>query len=483
MVNGRGFSEHVEIRSWASHDQYLPWNTKSEILLFKSHFSHDWTAFEGAVLAYNVSLLNSCPFENETIYIEEGKIVPITTTYDLYGPPKNCTFIFSINKETQLLKIVVRTVYVEKNQYYETTHGKGMQKMYNIKFRETPPSVAYLKSNNNGIVTFHLPVGHFLALASVVKKDVTYAKNECKTTLNGNVTNVFNLDYEIGYAPYEICEYIITVENDSEVLLKPDKLYIEQHADELLLEESSGNKTYINNLHQVFMLSKDASQTVIRFKSDGNIQQPGFILHLKTVGKYFESFEKKFYNVVLIECKCGESNIIVPCEGKMTILPAINSEYYCSNMQCNYTISMEQSCDRTYFKLDIHARLNGNDRLKLFVKDTFKESIFTNGARTFLSNARISLTFVSQNSKAVRPAGHWKIYAFTTEPPWSKKTWFLNSTSSAQAFWLDDLSEKREYTICGTNDEVLEMFVAGKTSLLSYYNLFDSNKMDNFVSS
>uniref|UniRef100_A0AC35EVK1 CUB domain-containing protein n=1 Tax=Panagrolaimus sp. PS1159 TaxID=55785 RepID=A0AC35EVK1_9BILA len=72
------------------------------------------------------------------------------------------------------------------------------------------------------------------------------------------------------------------------------------------------------------------------FTTDGSVQSHGFEIR----------FEKKY-------CSCGDPIVIVPCHSnKKFYLMNDLDDYYCGNLECNFTIKLNESCKFNFIVFD-----------------------------------------------------------------------------------------------------------------------------------
>uniref|UniRef100_A0AC35FG04 CUB domain-containing protein n=1 Tax=Panagrolaimus sp. PS1159 TaxID=55785 RepID=A0AC35FG04_9BILA len=109
----------------------------------------------------------------------------------------------------------------------------------------------------------------------------------------------------------------------------------------------------------LFPTSVNTERTVLwEFISDGSIESLGFSL----------SFEE-------ISCFCGESLIIIPCQGiRFYDIMNRTDGYYCGNLNCNFTIILDPECENQseIIKMEITLTPDQLDPQLMYIYDIFR---------------------------------------------------------------------------------------------------------------
>uniref|UniRef100_A0A914QTH5 CUB domain-containing protein n=1 Tax=Panagrolaimus davidi TaxID=227884 RepID=A0A914QTH5_9BILA len=159
----------------------------------------------------------------------------------------------------------------------------------------------------------------FSILISAFKITDKNLTQKCQSATNGNVSIISNKDFPNGYKSFENCNYPINVPTNSAIFLEIIDYYLEKNGDKL--EIKSGNIT--ENLSTNYLITDKASNPIINFNSDGNIEQIGFILTAK-----------------ILACECSALEVIIPCNESFTLTAMKESSQYCDGMQCKYTVNL-----------------------------------------------------------------------------------------------------------------------------------------------
>uniref|UniRef100_A0AC34Q8P7 CUB domain-containing protein n=1 Tax=Panagrolaimus sp. JU765 TaxID=591449 RepID=A0AC34Q8P7_9BILA len=149
------------------------------------------------------------------------------------------------------------------------------------------------------------------------------------------ITLFYNKDF--GQNMYDNLQYCRKLLNKSEgyhYKLWFEQYHIEPYFDNVTVDTpiSSVPTTLENSVYIV-----PYTDFVIKFDSDGSINQAGFILHIE---KY--------------ACDCGENVLIIPCDGSIKSRYFLNSDdpFLFCEITCTFQIKLEDNCLFNY--LDIY---------------------------------------------------------------------------------------------------------------------------------
>uniref|UniRef100_A0AC34RC21 CUB domain-containing protein n=1 Tax=Panagrolaimus sp. JU765 TaxID=591449 RepID=A0AC34RC21_9BILA len=176
---------------------------------------------------------------------------------------------------------------------------------------------------------------------------LNYLIRETKS-LWGGLDLIYNKDF--GHSSYPHNTYCRTLLNNSEgyqYKLWFEQYHVEPHFDNVTVDTAiPGIPTTLKN--SVYIVP--STDFVLKFDSDGSINQAGFILHIE---KY--------------ACDCGENVLIVPCNGSRKRRYFMNSDdpsLFCE-MTCIFQIKMKDNCLFNY--LEIHYQFINLEYLTMTV--------------------------------------------------------------------------------------------------------------------
>uniref|UniRef100_A0A914QPR5 CUB-like domain-containing protein n=1 Tax=Panagrolaimus davidi TaxID=227884 RepID=A0A914QPR5_9BILA len=458
----RYISNNLTVNQYVSTFDTIKFSTYADVLAVNvntstKYYYTQWLAFQALVVAFpkNPAV---CPFGGETFDFSTNPndTVPIAPSYNL---PE----IAFIDEKMTIYSI-------ENKDANQAFHIPGQSFTLTYKFN-------------------HANISHsgFLLFVSAVTTSDTYTSNGCqppKVNVNStSQTTIYtNFDYENGYSANQKCVGAVVVPANNEGRLVIAEYDFEGNSDKLTLNYGNSQKQDITWLQRSNMIkvpiyykltSDITSNAQLEFKSDGNMQGAGYTAYLETY-----------------ECKCANSNFVIQCSRSNDITPMNFLNQYCSNMNCNYTISANSSCPNAYFNLFVRNYLrdsidyliiteNGNNAEKI-------TSASKNIERYYSSKSNVTIQFHSgPSADAVTTEDKmWRIAVSTMVAPVFVKV-TLNETNTKYVQWLADMGENDALTVCSPKGKALEMFVSYISNGYDLSNmlLYDGNDLDNFVGS
>uniref|UniRef100_A0AC35ESR8 CUB domain-containing protein n=1 Tax=Panagrolaimus sp. PS1159 TaxID=55785 RepID=A0AC35ESR8_9BILA len=490
----RYISNNLTVTEYISTFDTVKFSTFADVLAVNfntstKYFITQWSAFQALVVAFPKNPL-VCPFGGETFDFSTNPndIIPIAPSYnspEIAFSYTLCNWVFKI-AQNQQLKIVVKSINLADN----ITLTLVDEKMYTYNIQNKDANQDFHISGQSFTLTYtfnhaNISDSEFLLFVSAVTTSNTYTTNGCrppKVNATSQTTIYTNIDYENGYSANQKCVGAVVVPVNHEGRLVIAEYDFEGNSDKLTLNYGNSQMQDItwlqrSNLIKVpiyYKLTSDITANAqLEFKSDGNMQGGGYTAYLETY-----------------ECKCANSNFVIQCSRSDDISPMNFGNQYCSNMDCNYTISANSSCPNAYFNLFVRNYLRDSVDYLIITengKDSEKiTSTSENIERYYSSKSNVTIQFHSgPSSDAVTTEDKmWRISVSTIAAPVFVKV-TLNETNTKYVQWLADMGENDALTVCSPPGKSLEMFVSYISNGYDLSNmlLYDGNDLDNFVGS